>query len=694
MAPRKKQNFKARRGRPEGGRARFDSPKHAQNKSGRKRGGDNHVRRSHGIRKLKATVEKNPKGFGFLLFDGKDQEDVFIPPRQAQALFQGDRVAVTLSGQDEILELKVLEHRFRELVGRYSPNPAGNGGWVLYERKKTRAEVYLPTFGGKRPPQNGDWLRVALTFHTSGPFPVTGAIVENYGTTLPFTADLGMIAAEYNLVEHHTAASEQQAMKLPALPAPEDMASPKRVDLRQVPFITIDGETARDFDDAVYVERDRSGFILWVAIADVSHYVQPGCAIDKDARERGTSVYFPERAFHMLPRALSENLCSLKPNEPRLAFAVKIKYDRNGVPGATELFEAVIQSRRRATYTEIFAEWELNRKNSDWEFAQHFGLFLALRKARLERGSIDFDLPEPELRVTPEGEVLSINQRPRNDAHRLIEEFMIGANEAVTRWIMERSWPFVYRVHDDPSPESLEGFRAIAATVGVRFSSKEAGSQKFMADIIRRLEGHPAQALLNMSFLRSLKQAVYSAEHGTHYGLASEAYTHFTSPIRRYPDLVVHRMLRMALQTERDRQKKPKTLVLENIEKDLAEVAEHCSYRERLATEAERESIRLKQVRAILAHLGSDFEAKVVGFSQNGIFMQIDEPYCEGMIPKDSLTDDMYEFDEEHMTFRGRRKKVLYRVGDRLTIQVVKADLERRQIELKLLPTTRQISPR
>jgi len=669
MCPRRNKEKKERRGRSESGRARL-------------------VRSSKGIRKLKATFDKNAKGFGFLLFDGEEQEDVFVSPRQAQALFHGDRLSVTLNSQNEILELKVLEHRFRELVGRYSPHPAGpsHGGWVLYERKKTRAEIYLPTFKG-RPPLEGDWLRVALTFHSTGPFPVTGELVQNYGAALPASADIGMIAAEFNLSENHSPASEQEALLLPSVPATSDLEDTRRIDLRHIPFITIDGETARDFDDAVYVERDRSGYNLWVAIADVSHYVVPGGPIDRDAKERGTSVYFPERAFHMLPRALSENLCSLKPDQPRLAFAVKIAFDRNGVPSTTELFESVIQSRRRATYTEIFAEWEQNRRNSAWEFAPHFSLFLALRKTRLERGSIDFDLPEPELRVTADGEVLSIAQRPRNDAHRLIEEFMIAANEAVTRWIMERNWPFVYRVHDDPSPESLEGFRSLAATVGVRFSSKEASSQKFMAEVIRRLDGHPAQALLNMSFLRSLKQAVYSADHGTHYGLASEAYTHFTSPIRRYPDLAVHRMLRLALRTERERQKKPKGPALELLERELAELAEHCSYRERLAAEAERESIRLKQVRAISAHLGSEFDAKVIGFAQHGIFVQINDPYCEGMIPKDSLTDDFYEFDEEHMTFRGRKKKILFRIGDSLRVQVVRANLEHRQIELALQPT-------
>ncbi len=669
------------------------------------------MRQSSGIRKLKGTVEKNPRGFGFIVFETRGTEDLFLPPRQAQGLFHGDRVEVTLNGRNDVLECKVIEHRFRELVGRYTPHPAdpSKGGWVIYERKRAREEVFVPgepwaprsptiprpgpqpmagrastspQADARRLPRAGDWVRATLHFHLTGPFPVTAEIVDIYGATLPASVDIQMIAAEYNLTEAHSTHAELEAGALD----PDILSHVRRgerEDLRQLPFITIDGETARDFDDAIHVEQNGSGFILWVAIADVSHYVSEGGAIDREARARGTSVYFPERAFHMLPRALSENLCSLRPNEPRLALVARIEIDRSGKRSSSTLLEAVIESRRRATYNEIQEEWE--NKKPEWPLLRHFELFQLLRKARTSRGSIDFDLPEAEILVQPDGEVTSILQRPRMDAHRLIEEFMIAANEAVTAWIMEREWPFIFRIHDEPSETSLQGFQSLAATVGVRFTMEQAGTQRVMADIIRRLEGHPAQDLLNMAFLRSMKQAIYSAVHSGHYGLASRAYTHFTSPIRRYPDLVVHRLLRNALRVEKKKTPPLKRDALDKLQDKLDETAEHCSYRERLAADAEREAVRLKQVRAMHARLGDDFTGKIIGFSKSGMFVQVDNPFSEGMVRAESMVDDVYEFDEERMLFQGRRRKRSFKIGQTLRVRALKADLETRQVDFGLI---------
>jgi ribonuclease R len=638
--------------------------------------------------KYKATVDKNRKGFGFLIFENKELEDAFVPPRDADSLFHGDRVEVSVNSSDEVVGIHVLEHRFRELVGRFMPHPMGvqRGGWVAYEQKRAREEVFIGEVGkeiaGKL--EGEDWVRVKLEFHQSGPHTVTGTIVEVYGKELPPSADVGMISAEFNLIEEHSAASEQEAREKKLEVPGRDLEG--RDDLRNVPFITIDGETARDFDDAVYVEREKSGYVLWVGIADVSHYVTNGSALDQDARSRGTSVYFPERAFHMLPRALSENLCSLRPNEPRLSMVAKMFFDRSGKIqlDQTILMEAVIQSKRRATYNEIQAEWDANKNDTQWEFAPHFELYQLLRKVRQDRGSIDFDLPEAELKVKPTGEVISLKERARIEAHRLIEEFMIAANEAVTEWALARDWPFIYRVHEEPASDSLDKFQKLAATVGVKISIDTSGSPKAMADVVRKLEGHPAQFLLNMALLRSMKQAVYSSEHGIHYGLASAAYTHFTSPIRRYPDLVVHRMLRHALRTEKKIEKQMTEGERAQIEKDLVDVAEHCSYRERLASDAERESIKLKQVRAIHPHLGEEFEAKIVGMIENGIFVKLQDPFCEGLVAKELMLDDVYQFNEERMIYYGKRKKRTFKIGDLLRVKVVRADVERRQIDFGL----------
>lgn len=636
-------------------------------------------------RTLKAVVDKNQRGFGFLIFDDEKQEDLFMPPRQAQSFFHGDRVEVTLQRSGEIERIRVLEHRFRELIGKYTPHPSDpqKGGWVVYERKKAREEVFVPG-GAPKGAHAGEWVRAKLSFHESGPLSVTAKITEKYGPNLPAYADVALVAAEFNLVENHPETTVHEAREH-RLDIP-DRDLKDRKDLRKIPFITIDGETARDFDDAIYVERKKSGFVLWVAIADVSHYVREGSALDKDSRSRGTSVYFPERAFHMLPRELSEQLCSLKPHEPRLAMVAKIELDRNGKKLSTEVSNAVIESRRRATYTEIQAEWEKNGKNQGWEYESHFALFQILKEVRRKRGSIDFDLPEPDMVVKPDGEVVSIRQRARLDVHRLIEEFMIAANEAVTEWMMMRAWPFVYRTHEEPSEKSLKKFQKLAATVGIRFSVENAAeSPLVLADLVRRLEGHTAQALLNMALLRSMKQAIYSASHGIHYGLASEGYTHFTSPIRRYPDLVVHRLLKWALKVEMGQAPALKGGAREKLERELAEICEHCSYRERLAADAEREAIRIKQVRAILPRLGEEFDAKVIGMAEFGLFVQVADPYVEGLISRDSMVDDFYEFNEGRMVFFGRRKKKVFKIGDSLRVRALRANLDRRQIDFGLI---------
>ncbi|MBU6375622.1 MAG: ribonuclease R [Bdellovibrionales bacterium] len=634
---------------------------------------------------LRGSVDKNRKGFAFVSFVDRKIEDVFVPPHWADRVFHGDRVEVTVDSRGELKGLKVLEHRFREIVGKFESHPSRpEQGWVVYEKKKVREEVFIPavTLGAR----HGQWVRCALEFHSSGPFHVTGSVLDVYGEELPATADVGMIAAEYGLIEEHSKEAEAEARSFHLEIPGKDLDG--REDLRQVPFITIDGETARDFDDAVYVERRKSGYRLWVAIADVSHYVTPGTALDKEALSRGTSVYFPERAFHMLPHALSTHLCSLRPNEPRLAMVCWIDYDRNGRPQDVDVMEAVIESKRRATYTEIASELADSNDDKNWEYRPHFELYQLIRKSRVDRGSIDFDLPEADVLVDSQGEPQEIANRSRNDAHRLIEEFMIAANEAVTRWMMERQWPFVYRIHDEPSLASLQKFEALASTVGVHVSlSSGEVSPKKLAEVVRKVQGHAAQDLINMALLRSLKQAIYSSTHGIHYGLASEAYTHFTSPIRRYPDLVVHRLIRWALDVEKGALKALKKQERDDLEEELAEVSEHCSYRERVAAEADREAIRLKQVRYMKKRLGEHYGAKVIGVSDAGLFVMIENPYVEGLVPKDSMNSDFFEFNEDRMILFGRRTRKTFKIGDRLSVQVVRADLERRQIDFGLIET-------
>lgn len=632
----------------------------------------------HADLRLVGTIDKNKRGSAFLVFDDAGFEDILVPRRYSEKLFHGDRVEVAANKRGEILELEVLEHRLSELVGRFYPanHPDRKSGRFVYESKKSKEEFYVPAYKGSVEP--GHYVRAKIQYHTTGRYPATAEIEEIFGENIPASEDIRMVAGEYGLKEGHSAASIREAEEHRLYVPGKDERG--REDLRKIPFITIDGETARDFDDAVFVEKTKQGYTLWVAVADVSHYVTEDSALDKEAKEKGTSVYFPERAFHMLPKALSENLCSLRPGEPRLAMVSKIFFSKDGKKQSVEVLEAIIQSHRRATYNEIESERKKSERDESWEFYDHFELYKKLRKARNERGSLDFELPEYEILVDAMGEPTEIQRRERLDPHRLVEEFMISANESVTEWMLERDQAFIYRIHEEPAEQSLYRFKELAKSFGVKINFKRGEVRpQMLAEILKTLEGHPAQELLNSSLLRSMKQAVYSATHLGHFGLASEAYTHFTSPIRRYPDLVVHRLIRRTLRKQNKNDDK------EEVEKKLKTICEHSSLRERLAAEAERELKRVKQVRIMKKYLGHEFNGKVNGMSPKGLFIQIIDPFVEGFIDKESMDDDWYEFNEERMIFYGKKKKRTFKVGDTVKIQVVRADLDRRQIELALV---------
>ena len=631
---------------------------------------------------LVGTIDKNKRGTAFLIFDDSGFEDIMVPRRYGEKLFHGDRVEIAANSRGEILELEVIEHRLTELVGRFYPSSqeSRRAGKFVYENKKTKEEYFVPEYKGSI--EAGHYVRAKIEYHKKGAHLATAEILEVLGVDIPASQDIGMIAGEFGLKEGHSTASIREAESHHLYVPGKDEKG--RTDLRKVPFITIDGETARDFDDAVYVEKTKSGYILWVAVADVSHYVTEDSALDKEAKEKGTSVYFPERAFHMLPKALSENLCSLRPNEPRLAMVCKMTYSKEGHKESQEIIEAIIESQRRATYTEIENEKKSYEEDESWDYFDHFELYRKLRKHKTERGSLDFELPEYEILVDAAGEPTEILKRERWDSHRLIEEFMIAANEAVTEWMLEKDKAFIYRIHEEPSEQSLFKFKELAKSFGVKVDLRRGQVKpKMIAEILKTLEGHPAQELLNSSMLRSMKKAVYSENHLGHFGLASEAYTHFTSPIRRYPDLVVHRLLRAALR------KTDKNDNREKVEKNLKAISEHCSLRERLAAEAERELKRVKQVRMMKKFLGEEFDGKINGMSPKGLFIQIEDPYVEGFIDKENMQDDFYEYNEERMVFYGKRKKRTFKVGDTVRVQVTRADLDRRVVEVSLADGTK-----
>ncbi len=625
---------------------------------------------------LKGRIDKNKKGSAFLIFDRSDLEDLFIPRHYAESLFHGDRVEVIVAPSGEIEDLKVVEHRFKLIFGKVSIDDRGSKkskvrtGYLIYERKRAKEEIYIPNLPADV--KEGDWVKAELVFGENGKGIVSAQITEVIGQNLPATYDIQMVVGEFNLKEHHSpeAVKQAESFKL-EIPGKDEIG---RTDLRHLPFMTIDGERARDFDDAVYVENlGVKGYRLWVAIADVSHYVKEGTVLDAEAFERATSVYFPERAFHMLPRALSEDLCSLKPNVPRLSMACSMDFATDGTKSNIQIYDAIIESRRRATYNEIE-----NEKNEP-KHEEMFALYRMLKSHRHERGSIDFEFPEAEIILDEKsGEPSDIVVRERGDAHRLIEEFMIRANESVAEWMLARSRPFIFRIHEEPSPEAMEKFKKLARSMGVSFADRGGGTPRprDLAIFLKTLKNNPAEPVIATALLRSMRQAIYSGTYGEHYGLASEGYTHFTSPIRRYPDLIAHRLLRETLHGRG---------ITDDAQEKLDQQSEHCSYRERVASEAEREAIRFKQVRLMAKHVGQEFEGKVNGMNEKGVFVQLWHPYCEGMLPVDKIGDDFYQFNEERMVMYGRKTKRTFQIGDRVKVLVVRVDMDARQVEFELI---------
>jgi len=607
------------------------------------------------------SIQKNRKGFAFVIFQDKKLEDLFLPSSQAFRFFHADQVQMTVQKGKPVIRL--LKHTLNTLVGRYIPSKGGKGT-VIYERKNYCEFIKIPKNTLRA--QKNDWIEIKINFKDFPP--ATGGMLRNFGPDLSASSDLLMITQEFRLSPEHSQKAIEEAKSCKWNPS-------DRKNLSHIPFITIDGEQARDFDDAIFVEKNPSGYTLWVAIADVSHYVREGSALDQEALSRGTSVYFPERAFHMLPEALSEGLCSLKPHEPRLAMVAMIHFDPTGTRLKTSLLEAVITSQRRATYTEIQKEREEARKQKNWELSAHFELYEKLKNQRIQRGSIDFDFPEPEITLDSAYDVVSILAKPRLESHQLIEEFMIATNEAVTQWMVEKNQPFVYRVHESPSSLALEKFAKWAASLGITTTAEKLAQPKACAALFKSVIGTYAEPLIQLALLRSMKQATYSPKHAIHFGLASEGYTHFTSPIRRYPDLVVHRLIRNTLKKQENKK----------IQKKLASICLHCSQQERLATEAEREAIKIKQVRAMAQQLGEVFSGKVSGMHASGIFVQVQNPFAEGMIPFDQISEDDLIFEEKKMRCIGQRTKKLIKIGMSVEVRVVRADLERRQVELELL---------
>jgi ribonuclease R len=639
---------------------------------------------------LVGRVSTNPRGFAFVdpeVPSADLPKSIYIAGNNLNQAMHGDRVVVRLEHQQadraEGRIVRILERAARRIVGRYEKDDGGQGFVVPFDRRLTM-DVQVPR-GEARDAKPGVMVTVEITRFPTPTRPALGRIVEVLGPIDAPGVDTAVIIRKYNLEDTHSEAAVSEAKRLGSTVREKDIRG--RMDFRPWPTVTIDGENARDFDDAISIERLPNGnFWLGVHIADVSHYVTDGSALDAEAYERATSVYFPERAVHMFPSELSTGLCSLNPHVDRLVQSCLMEVDRrSGEVVRCEHHDGVIHSDERMTYTGVNAiltdrDPEMMERYRPLVplFERMHELFTILNARRRRRGSIDFDLKESQIVLDEAGMVEAVIASERNVAHRLIEEFMLLANETVAAHLESHDVPSLYRVHEEPDPAKVEVFEEFIATLGYALSSSgEAIAPRDFQRLVDRIAGKPEEKPIAFLMLRTMQKARYDPQNLGHFGLAAGSYTHFTSPIRRYPDLVVHRSLR---ESRRGMDAERRAELTE----ELPEVARHTSERERRANDAERELVQWKKVRFMTDKVGDEFQGYVTGVSAFGLYIELIEHFVEGMVHVSTMADDYYRFVERAHVLRGEKSGRVYRLGDRVDVQVIRVDLERRQIDLGL----------
>ena len=649
-------------------------------------------------------VQVHPRGFGFVTPDHPTEGlvgDVYIAGANLNQAMHGDRVVARVERQREVDRaegriVRILERAAGHLVGRYEIDESGLAYVVPFDRRLVM-DIHIRS-GDSAAASSGDMVAIELTRWPTATRSPVGRVTEVLGNIDTPGVDTQLIIRKHHLRDGHEAAAVNEAKRTGTAVRPSDLK--ERRDFRQWPTVTIDGETARDFDDAVTLERLPNGnYWLGVHIADVAHYVPEGGALDTAAYERGTSVYFPDRAVHMFPEELSTGICSLRPRVDRLVQSCLMEVDTRGTVRRYEFHDGVINSDARMTYADVNAI--LTDRDSvtraTYEplvplFELMAQLFDALNGRRHRRGSIDFDLPKAEFLMDDGGRVEAIVAAERNLAHRLIEEFMLVANETVAEHLAQQDVPALYRVHEAPDPLKVAEFEEFTSSLGFSLGASPIRvTPRHFQRLLHRLREKPEERPVAFLMLRTMQQARYDPANLGHFGLAASTYTHFTSPIRRYPDLVVHRVLRESRARVADTERRKLWL------EDLPKVARHVSEMERRAEEAEREMVQWKKVRFMKDKVGDEFTGYVTGVTAFGLFIEMVEHFVEGLVHISSMADDYYRFVERQHSLRGENTKKVYRLGDSVRVRLVRVDREHRQLELALvdiLDTVRQAEGR
>ena len=628
---------------------------------------------------IKGKVQGHPDGFGFLIpEDGSP--DMFLSEKEMHQVLNGDVVMVRQGGVDrrgrpEAKIVEVLERANNKVVGRLFEEHGIQ--FVVAENRRITQDI-LVAAGGVGGARAGQVVILEIIKHPDKHAQPIGRIVQVLGNYADPGMEIEIALRKHDLPHEFPHDVEKQAKAISPVVTPDDWEG--REDIRHLPLVTIDGETARDFDDAVYCTPEKGGYRLVVAIADVSHYVQTNDALDREAILRGNSVYFPRRVIPMLPEELSNGLCSLNPQVDRLCMVCDMHISNSGEIGKYRFYPSVMYSNARLTYTqvaEMLAEpdGDLARQNvAIVPHLQHlYELFQKLLKARDKRGAIDFETVETQMIFTDQGKIERIIPVVRNDAHKLIEECMLAANVCAAGFLHDHHHPVLYRVHQGPTPEKLEALREFMKEFGLGLTGDDEPQAADYSKLLKKIKGRPDAGLLQTVMLRSLRQAKYEPENIGHFGLGYEAYAHFTSPIRRYPDLLVHRAIKAVLQ---GKQYKPA--------QKWAELGIHCSMTERRADDATRDVEAWLKCFYMRDHLGSVFTGSVSSVTSFGMFVSLDDLYVEGLVHISELGKDYFHYDAAKHHLLGERTGQSYRLGDRVEVRVVKVDMESTKIDFVL----------
>ncbi|TCP10808.1 RNAse R [Crenobacter luteus] len=622
---------------------------------------------------VKCRVVGHRDGFGFAVPEDGEGSDLFLPEREMHKVMHGDVVMVRPAGTDrrgrrEGRVVEVLERAVQKLVARIYEE---RGVWFARPEERRINQDILIEPGGENGARHGQVVMLEIVEQPGDYRQAIGRVTEVIGDYADPGMEIEIALRKHDLPHQFPDEVQKLAKKIPQKVRKKDIKG--RVDLRDLPLVTIDGETARDFDDAVYAEKSGKGFRLVVAIADVSHYVQPGDALDVEALARGNSVYFPRRVIPMLPEALSNGICSLNPDVERLCMVCDMQIGAKGQIKRYAFYEAVMHSKARLTYNQV---WDWLQNGSDHPLLPQiqtlYALFKLLHATRAVRGAIEFDTVETQMIFNDAGKIEKIVPVVRNDAHRLIEECMLAANVCSAKFLEKNKHKALYRIHEGPTPEKLDNLRKALRLLGLTLEGGEKPTTKDYAALASQLENRPDAAMVQTMLLRSMQQAVYSPDNVGHFGLAYEAYTHFTSPIRRYPDLLVHRAIKAVLKGETYKPGK------------WAKLGVHCSMTERRADDASRDVESWLKTYYMRDKVGEVFSGKISAVTSFGVFVLLDDLYVEGLVHISELGKDYFHYKQEMQAIVGEKSGMRYQLGDAMTVRVARVDLDATQVDFVL----------